>query len=189
LPPELFSFSFNSHIEPICRSLRIFLRREDSAPGRTLFQLMPRADTRYFGPTEYSADAVIRLPRGLHGYEIESEFLIIQLPDQYPLVYLQSIRNPGLCFVALPVFSVDAGYDLQLAAEDSRLLGTQTQPRIGEEVLCLALVAVTETGASANLLAPVVVNLRSRIAAQCINAGAEYSHQQSLIPAQEVMSA
>ncbi|MBC8165933.1 MAG: flagellar assembly protein FliW [Bryobacteraceae bacterium] len=141
---------------------------------------MPRANTRYFGIKEYSEDAVIELAAPMLGFANEKTFVIIQLPEQHPLVYLQSTRTPDLCFVALPVLAVDVAYDLLLSEEDSRLLGVSTKPSIGVEVLCLALIAVDQSGTTANLLAPVVINLRSLRAAQCVNPETSYSHQHLL---------
>jgi flagellar assembly factor FliW len=61
-------------------------------------------------------------------------------------------------------------------------LPTCRQPRIGEDVLCLTIVSVQETGATANLLAPVLVNLRNRRAVQAVAQDSDYSVQSPLAP-------
>jgi flagellar assembly factor FliW len=141
---------------------------------------MPCCRTRYFGTAEFDNDAVIAFPEGLPGFSGETEFLILQRQAEYPLVYLQSAHTPDLCFLALPVLTVDNNYLLELSLEDARILGTSTVPRIGEEVLCLVLVAVREGEPTANLFAPIVVNLATRAAAQCFLNASQYSHQHSL---------
>lgn len=150
---------------------------------------MPTVETRHFGVKEYAEDSLVRMPRGLPGFEDANAFLVLQLPDQYPLVYLQSVIHPDLCFVALPVLSVEHTYDLQLSEEDSRLLGTPVRPRIGADALCLALIAASKESATVNLLAPVVINLATNIAAQCLNTSGDYSHQRSLFSAEEALTA
>ena len=45
------------------------------------------------------------------------------------------------------------------------------QPRIGEDVLCLTVLSIRETGPTANLLAPMVVNLHNRKAVQAMRRG------------------
>src|SRR5439155_26881781 len=101
-------------------------------------------------------DGVVRFPSGLPAFEEESGFLLIEPPERAPLAFLQSIRQPGLCFLALPVLVIDPHYALEITAEDLDVLklDTRRQPRIGVEVDCFAIVAVTEGGpATANLLA------------------------------------
>ena len=141
---------------------------------------MASCDTRYFGTTGYEEDSVILFPRGPLGFEQETRFLLIQRPDQFPLVYLQSVMTPGLCFLALPVLAVDSGYTLRLTEEDSGLLRVPHQPEPGHDVLCLALVTVQPEGATANLLAPLVINLQSRAGLQCIHADGNWSHRHRL---------
>lgn len=146
---------------------------------------MPSCQTRDFGPAGYSEDSVIRMERGPLGFEEETRFVLLQQPAQYPLVYLQSVRTAELCFLALPVLAVDSEYVLQLSPEDAALIGVPGQPVIGRDVLCLALLTVHTDGPTANLLAPVVVNLQSRAALQCIVADGGYSHQFALMRAEE----
>lgn len=150
---------------------------------------MPSALTTHFGLRHYADDAVIHMPQGLPGFESETGFVALQVDGQYPLVYLQSTRTPDLCFVALPVLSVDGAYLLKLREEDSEILGLDLAPRIGRDVLCLTLIAIEGHEATANLLAPVVINLTSRIAAQCVNMRGCYSDRHSLHAVREAAPA
>lgn len=136
---------------------------------------MSSVETRYFGPIPLVEDSVVHTPQGIPGFESETGFLLVQLPGQYPLVYLQSIQSPDLCFPALPVRVADAAYELEISDEDCGVLGTSNRPAIGSDVLCLALLAAEENdSATANLMAPIVVNLRARIGVQCLNSAGNY---------------
>jgi flagellar assembly factor FliW len=53
--------------------------------------------------------------------------------------------------------------------------------RIGEDVACLAVISLREGGPTANLLAPVVINLNGRKAVQAVAAESGYSHQHVLV--------
>jgi flagellar assembly factor FliW len=141
---------------------------------------MPCCETKYFGPAAYSGDALITLPEGPMGFPGAHTFVLIQRAAEYPLVYMQSTDDPDLCFLALPVLSLDAAYRLAIRPEDAAAVQTSATPAIGPDVLCLALLSLHENGATANLLAPVVVNLSTRTARQCINVEPGYSHQQPL---------
>jgi len=142
-----------------------------------------RCETRYFGPVEYDEESVLVFPDGIPAFEQERRFVAIRQPLNEPLVFLQSLARADLCFVALPVHSICAGYRLQMAPEDLQALGLppDRQPAIGREVLCLSLLAVEENAPpTANLLAPIVVNLRTQCARQAIQTGSAYSHREEL---------
>lgn len=144
---------------------------------------MPQADTKYFGTLGYGEESVLSFASGPPGFELERSFLLIERPEQHPLVYMQSLSTPDLCFLALPVRAVAPGYQLALSLEDRELLDLPCgdPPAIGADVLCLALVSVPEEGPpTANLLAPVVVNLKTRRALQAVQPDAPYSHRQAL---------
>jgi flagellar assembly factor FliW len=152
---------------------------------------MKTCSTRYHGEIEYSEDEVVSFPRGLFGFETEKQFLMIELPAVRPLVFLQSLSTPGLCFLALPVGVVEKDYQLDLADEDLEELELPagSRPRIGEDVLCLVLLTVqANRPTTANLMAPVTLNLRTRKALQAISTNDLYSHQHVFLePAKETV--
>ncbi len=148
---------------------------------------MPTCTTRYHGDLAYSEDRVIVFPAGLPGFEEHTRFLLLEVPTTRPIVYLQSLANSSLCFIALPVKVVDPRYELAVPADDARELGL---PETGEAppgaVLALALITI-QTGrpTTANLLAPVVVNMLTRHARQIISANPDHSHRTPFLPARE----
>jgi len=144
---------------------------------------MPQAETLNFGLLEYDDHAVIEFPRGLPAFENERRFVIIEQDAMRPIVFLQSLSRPELSFMALPAQSVDPGYKLVPASEDLEDLGlgAGSEPREGQDVVTLALVTVWDNrDATANLMAPVVVNVATRHAFQVIQPWSGYSHQHRL---------
>ena len=149
---------------------------------------MPIVETKHFGPIEYQEEAVFEFPAGIPGFEDQTRFLPIEQPANKPLVFLQSLLRPELCFLALPARVVDSEYRLAISAEDLRDLGLpeDCQPLMGEEVLCLTILTVRgDRPPTANLLSPIVVNLKPRCAVQAIQADSGYSCQHPLFPAPE----
>jgi flagellar assembly factor FliW len=147
---------------------------------------MPVLLTRYFGSIEYGVDDVIQVPLGLASFEDESQLLMLEPPSSAPLVFLQSLRVPSLCFLALPMQGIDPNYKLNITREDLEVLGLQTdrQPRLGEEIRCFAVIVVAENGPiTANLLAPVIINPANRRGVQAIRIDSIYSHQHILTEA------
>ena len=86
---------------------------------------MPQAFTKYFGSTEYQEGDAVQFPGGLPGFVNETQFLVITPAATAPLHFLQSLRRSDLCFLALPILSIDPNYDLAVAAEDLRSLGLE----------------------------------------------------------------
>jgi flagellar assembly factor FliW len=150
------------------------------------FETMPALLTKYFGSVEYREDDVVQFPLGLASFENESQFLLMEPPASAPLTFLQSVQLPGLCFLALPIQNIDPDYKLDITLEDLESLGLQItrQPRIGDEIMCFAVIVVAENGhVSANLLAPVVINPANRCAVQAIRIDSVYSHRHSVTEA------
>jgi len=147
---------------------------------------MPTIQTQFFGPLPYEPSAVLEFPRGLPGFDERRRFLALSFPDSHPLVFLQSVDEPALCLITLPILAVDPQYQLRVSNEDRELVGLALgRPlRIGDDVLCLAVLSIRETGPTANLLAPVVVNLANLKAVQAISPEGAYSYQHTLLPSE-----
>lgn len=145
---------------------------------------MPLIETKNFGKISFEQDSELLFPGGLPGFDNRRRFVAVRFVESDPLIYLQSLEDPDLCFITMPILAVDPRYTLMVSGEDLEKLGLcrERQPSIGEDVLCLAVLSVRETGPTANLLAPVVVNLRNRTAVQAVAADSNYSHQFALMP-------
>ena len=144
---------------------------------------MAVAETAHFGAVDYAEDSVLHFPDGLPAFETERRFLLIERESDAPVVFLQSLDSAALVFLTLPVRMVDPGYAGRIGPEDLERLGllADRQPEEGREVLTLAIVTVGDEGAaSANLMAPVVVNLATRQALQSIQPDCGYSAAQPL---------
>jgi flagellar assembly factor FliW len=142
------------------------------ADGLHPFGSMPQVHTGQFGELDYEEESTFLFPRGMPGFEHCRRFLLLNQPSFEPLVHMQSLENPDLCFLALPVQSIDSTYETELTPEDQQTLGGTGM------TLDLALLSVaTEGHLTANLLAPIVVNLADRIAVQAVRSDLKYSHQ------------
>lgn len=141
---------------------------------------MPVAQTRRFGALEYDPFNVLQFPAGLPGFDGQKQFMVVEKPEWTPIVFLQSLNTPELCFMAAPVEAVHPGYALDLTREDLERLGLDPSqpPPHDAGLLPLALLSAPEHGPlTANLLAPVVINWRARRAVQSVRADRRYSHQ------------
>ena len=144
---------------------------------------MPQIETPHFGLLEYTDDKVLDFPHGIPAFEVERRFLALERPETAPVIFLQSLSRAELVFMTLPVSLVEPGYRGAMSPEDLEALGLQAdrQPEEGREVLTLVLITVDEhRQATANLMAPVVVNLATRRAVQSVQPGSGYSPRHPL---------
>jgi flagellar assembly factor FliW len=144
---------------------------------------MPHLKTKYFGELAYDADSILQFPAGIPGFENERSFLLIEQDHTRPLAFMQSAMTPELCFLALPVRTIDPEFHLRLTPEERTELELPSgrHPVIGRDVLCLALVTLSEAeGPTSNLMAPIVMNLRNRRAVQSIQVDSGYSLRHAL---------
>jgi flagellar assembly factor FliW len=141
-------------------------------------------ETKNFGKISFEPESELQFPCGLPGFDDRKRFVAVRFVESDPLVYLQSLEDPGLCFVTMPVLAVDPQYRLQVSGDDLHQIGLAParQLKIGEDVFCLTVLSIRETGPTANLLAPIVINLKTRRAVQAIAPEGGYSHQFELTP-------
>jgi flagellar assembly factor FliW len=145
---------------------------------------MAQVETEYFGIISYREDSVFDFPAGLPSFVNEKRFVPIESPQHSPLLFLQSMARPSLCFLALPIQVVDRDYRLAVSREDlvTLDLAPDCQPELASQVAVLVLLSIHDgLLATANLMAPIVVNLKTRRALQAIRQDSLYSHQH-LIP-------
>jgi flagellar assembly factor FliW len=149
---------------------------------------MAQVETEYFGTMSYREDSVFDFPAGLPAFINEKQFVPIESPRHSPLLFLQSLARPSLCFLVLPIQVVDPDYSLAVAREDlvSLELVPGRQPELATEVAVLVLLSLRDgLPPTANLMAPIVVNLKTRRALQAIRQDALYSHQHPIPPVPE----
>src|SRR5271169_4387465 len=116
---------------------------------------MPQCETKYFGTVSYDQQTVIMFPAGLPAFENHRQFLPIEDAARRPFVFLQSLEDAGLCFLTLPVATLDRNYQLKMSAEDVVAIGLRQPLGASTNLQCLAVVSFNRDGnPTANLLAP-----------------------------------
>ncbi len=142
---------------------------------------MPSIATRSFGAVECAPEDVLTFPAGIPPFR-GTKFVLISRQHQWPLAFLQSAEDAGLCFVTVPVATLDAHYELEVHEDDLRLLGwhERRQPKLAE-LTCLAILTVPESGeVTANLLAPILINAAAGTGVQSVRSDGRYRHDVAL---------
>ncbi len=123
------------------------------------------------GEIETGSECEMSFPFGIPGFEEMRRVVPVEIPAQRPLIYLLDAARPETCFLALPVFVIDPRFKLTMTEDECAAIGlpacSPCEPKIGEDVLCLALLIPSERTVRANLGCPLVVNLRNLRGIQC----------------------
>jgi flagellar assembly factor FliW len=120
-----------------------------------------------FGPIEVSDDAVIHFERGVPGFPGCPRFIVMDHDRQTPLKWLQCVDRPEVAFLIVEPGQIGAAYELDVPADALPVLGLT--PDASPENLAVFLIVNAEQGElTANLRAPIVVNLATRGACQLI---------------------
>jgi len=131
-----------------------------------------KIETARFGSIEVSDAEILRFPRGLLAFESVHEYVLLPHGEGSPFSFLQAVSEPELAFVVTSPLWLRPGYRVDVYREDLQELELQED----DPVSVLAIVTVPRDGGelTVNLLAPLVINQRSRIGKQIVQNESAY---------------
>lgn len=120
-------------------------------------------DLPRFGTCTYSESEIFVFPWGLPGFENLRSFIPLQLETQDQIVWLQSLDDLSIAIPLGDPWTFFPDYDPKLPGFARLSLDIQN----AEDFTVLAVMVGTDGGPTfMNLMAPIVLNLKSRIARQ-----------------------
>ena len=124
----------------------------------------------WLGEIKSDSENELFFPAGMPGFEDHPRMIAVEIPSQRPVVYLQSLESDEICFAALPVYVIDPSFRLELSEDERSVLrlAKGSDPSIGADVLCLALLRKSGRTVEANTGASIVINLHNRRGVQCV---------------------
>lgn len=131
-------------------------------------------ETKHFGKLEVQDDQVIIFPHGLYAFEEKKRYVLLQNEDpENPLWWLQSLDDVNLAFVLINPFLFKPDYEFDLADEDVEELGSPKP----EDVVVFSLVVIPDDlkKMTANLLAPIIINAKTKKGKQVVLLKKNYS--------------
>jgi flagellar assembly factor FliW len=132
------------------------------------------------GDVEVKEDNIIRFPYGLPGFLEEKEFAYLPVEEGNPFAFLQSSAEPNLTFVVVDPFSFFPDYEFAIQDELALEIGVKNEnPPL---VLNIVNIPDNKEEMTANLLAPVIINLEQRIAVQHVLEKTDYKTRHRLFP-------
>jgi flagellar assembly factor FliW len=134
---------------------------------------MPSVETKLFGLLHYDESHLIRVRSGLPGLDHTRELLPVSQTTIEPFLFLQSIEEPDLVLLAVPLAVAKQDFELFLTEEQRKEIDYEGPagkvPRNSPELGAFAFVTVGEDRVpTANLLAPLVICFRNNLAVQAL---------------------
>ena len=137
-------------------------------------------DTVRFGSIEIDETKLIVFDEGIPGLEEFSRYALLQFEESYPIIWLQSVEDNGICLPVLDTFSVLHDYVFDIDDADVRSLQLS-----GPEDLHVVSVLVIPDDIqrmTVNLAAPVIINTVTGKAKQIILPGSDYNVRVPVFP-------
>ena len=120
-----------------------------------------------FGDIEFEKADVIHFAQGMIGFKKLNKYVVVHTKEGSPYSWLQSVQEPKLAFLVSIPESFVSEYSPEISDDEAESLG------LHPETPHLILVATTIPQgnpqlATANLAAPIIINLETRKAKQVI---------------------
>src|SRR5699024_10408089 len=109
---------------------------------------------------------VIHFPTGLPGFQDESSFVLLDIPNNEVLQILQSVQTPELAFIVANPHDFYKDYAFKLDEPTLDAL----QIKEGKEIVILSIMTIQEpfSESTINLKAPIIIHANKRLGKQCI---------------------
>ena len=123
-------------------------------------------NTTRFGQVQIQAEDLVTFPEGLLGFFDLKRYVFLEDPHDEIFAWLQSVEEPAIAFPVLEPELFTAHYAPQLLRTDLEGLGFRSGDVL--RTFCIVTIPEDPTQMTANLKAPVIINLRNRQARQCV---------------------
>jgi len=130
-------------------------------------------ETLRFGIVEVDKEKEIFFADGIPGLEQYCTYALLQFEDSYPIVWLQSMEDTGICLPVLDTFKVLPDYVFDIDDTDVKALELNSP----DELHVVSVVVIPEDiqGMTVNLAAPIIINTKTGTARQIVLSGSEYN--------------
>ena len=122
--------------------------------------------TTRFGAVQLQSEDVIDFPEGILGFNDLRKFVLLDDPNDEIFAWLQSCEVSHVAFPVLEPELFTTGYQVMLTKHDLETLGLQKQ----EKTRSFSIITIPDdaTLMTANLKAPIVINIEKRSARQIV---------------------
>lgn len=124
-------------------------------------------NTKHFGLIDVEESKIIQFPEGVPGFESMKRFALLdRQDDDIPFQWLQSLDDAELAFVVMDPFFLKEDYEVNVDDKEIEILNVKDI----KSVMVLSIVVIPENikEMTANLRAPILINLETRKGKQVV---------------------
>lgn len=122
--------------------------------------------TRDFGKIKIEKSDIICFDSGLPGFEELEKFILLPFAEESPFIIMQAVENPDIAFVTVEPGNLIADYEFEISDKAEKSLKIKDLSNL----LILNIITLKDNieNSTANLAAPIVINLEEKLAKQVI---------------------
>ena len=135
---------------------------------------MPEIESRILGKIEVADNSLYHLNGSILAFEDYDEFYLVNMDGEGTFKILQSKDDKNICFILIDPFLVFKDYQPDIHDEDIKSLSIESE----SDIYLLTIVTVPKgdlKSMTANLIAPIVFNIKNHKAKQCTALGDKYT--------------
>lgn len=135
-------------------------------------------ETSRFGSISVTEEDILTFPEGMLGFSKIHEYVLVERADDSLFLWLQALKKPTVAFPLLEPQIFELNYKVDLEDEDRKALTLETLAHA--KVFSIVTIPSDPTKMTANLKAPIVINLKNRAAKQVILHNLDYPIRKSI---------
>lgn len=139
-----------------------------------------RIQTTRFGPLDVEESSVLRMCRGLLGFETLRRYILLQMEENAFFRWLQCVDDPALAFVVVDPARWFPDYEVILSDDEAASLSIEDPDEAA--ILTIVTLPTHLEEMTANLLGPIVINVRTGLAEQVVLDDPRYHTRHRLLP-------
>lgn len=132
-----------------------------------------KVQTSHFGEVEIDESKIITFEKGLPGLQDERRFALLSIEDSKPINWLQSLEHREISLPVIDPFMINPGYSFEISKDDVSTLSIKKIKDV--YVLCVIVIPRNLKIMTANLSAPIIINVRNSKGCQIILDDRKYS--------------
>jgi flagellar assembly factor FliW len=137
--------------------------------------------TSRFGVVSFEESDVLKFPEGILGFTNLRQFVLLDDPTDDIFVWLQSCETPEIAFPVLEPELFSQNYKITLTRVEMETLGANNLE--GLRLFSIITIPDDPTKMTANLKAPIVINVQKRLARQCVLQDIHYAVREPIFMA------
>jgi len=135
--------------------------------------------TARFGEINFKEAEVINFPKGILGFSQLTRYVILEKEEIVPFKWIQSVEDPNVAFVIMNPVQFFPNYKLEINEKELEELNYSNS----RDLIAYVIVNIPQdiSLASADLLGPLVINSKKRLAKQAVMPESPYTTRHYLM--------